>query len=108
MRGLLLGVLLLGACSTTKVVSVKPLDRFNQKEVLAGVEALSASNSLETVVMCSLVSRGVYNAYSGEKVGSSEFNEKVRLGGHAALWSCLLYTSPSPRDRTRSRMPSSA
>ena len=25
-----------------------------------------------------------------------------------ALLSCLLYTSPSPRDRTRSRMPSSA
>ena len=23
-------------------------------------------------------------------------------------WRCLLYTSPSPRDRTRSRMPSSA
>jgi len=23
-------------------------------------------------------------------------------------WCCLLYTSPSPRDRTRSRMPSSA
>ena len=26
----------------------------------------------------------------------------------AASWRCLLYTSPSPRDRTRSRMPSSA
>jgi len=26
----------------------------------------------------------------------------------AQLYSCLLYTSPSPRDRTRSRMPSSA
>ena len=26
----------------------------------------------------------------------------------AVPWSCLLYTSPSPRDRTRSRMPSSA
>ena len=26
----------------------------------------------------------------------------------AQLQSCLLYTSPSPRDRTRSRMPSSA
>ena len=25
-----------------------------------------------------------------------------------AFWACLLYTSPSPRDRTRSRMPSSA
>ena len=25
-----------------------------------------------------------------------------------SAWNCLLYTSPSPRDRTRSRMPSSA
>ena len=25
-----------------------------------------------------------------------------------SFWGCLLYTSPSPRDRTRSRMPSSA
>ena len=25
-----------------------------------------------------------------------------------AYYACLLYTSPSPRDRTRSRMPSSA
>ena len=29
-------------------------------------------------------------------------------GGFAEIGSCLLYTSPSPRDRTRSRMPSSA
>ena len=28
--------------------------------------------------------------------------------GHNHQWICLLYTSPSPRDRTRSRMPSSA
>ena len=27
---------------------------------------------------------------------------------HAYMVGCLLYTSPSPRDRTRSRMPSSA
>ena len=27
---------------------------------------------------------------------------------HMGRLSCLLYTSPSPRDRTRSRMPSSA
>ena len=32
-----------------------------------------------------------------------------KLGARAAqIWDCLLYTSPSPRDRTRSRMPSSA
>ena len=31
------------------------------------------------------------------------------LGGHIALlYVCLLYTSPSPRDRQKSRMPSSA
>ena len=30
------------------------------------------------------------------------------LNGLVVPWDCLLYTSPSPRDRTRSRMPSSA
>jgi len=30
------------------------------------------------------------------------------MGGWAEYMYCLLYTSPSPRDRTRSRMPSSA
>src|SRR5665811_1662242 len=30
------------------------------------------------------------------------------MATEAPVWSCLLYTSPSPRDRTRSRMPSSA
>ena len=29
-------------------------------------------------------------------------------GYNIQIYSCLLYTSPSPRDRTRSRMPSSA
>ena len=28
--------------------------------------------------------------------------------GVADIWTCLLYTSPSPRDRSLSRMPSSA
>jgi len=40
-------------------------------------------------------------------------NIKESLEGHVRLGDvkyrgCLLYTSPSPRDRTRSRMPSSA
>ena len=38
--------------------------------------------------------------------------DKLSLKLHSAYiggsYSCLLYTSPSPRDRTRSRMPSSA
>ena len=36
--------------------------------------------------------------------GQSGYKKKYRGQGK----SCLLYTSPSPRDRTRSRMPSSA
>ena len=32
----------------------------------------------------------------------------VRSKPHCNIGTCLLYTSPSPRDRTRSRMPSSA
>ena len=35
-------------------------------------------------------------------------NAIVLIAGANATITCLLYTSPSPRDRTRSRMPSSA
>ena len=31
-----------------------------------------------------------------------------RMGSLRCMWSCLLYTSPSPRDQRGSRMPSSA
>ena len=54
----------------------------------------------------------------GTKSGKSEFAEylgkKIKKLTYIALSDsrpediCLLYTSPSPRDRTRSRMPSSA
>ena len=40
-----------------------------------------------------------------------EFNTEMvqnKIGIHTRHIACLLYTSPSPRDRTRSRMPSSA
>ena len=34
--------------------------------------------------------------------------DSVGMVVHGLTTTCLLYTSPSPRDRTRSRMPSSA
>ena len=37
-----------------------------------------------------------------------EGGEHTAIGDSTLLRFCLLYTSPSPRDRTRSRMPSSA
>ena len=42
-------------------------------------------------------------------IGQAGGNKKaVERGGLIRAAACLLYTSPSPRDRTRSRMPSSA
>ena len=45
------------------------------------------------------------------QVGESNINGKSNTeirNKIANFFTCLLYTSPSPRDRTRSRMPSSA
>ena len=44
--------------------------------------------------------------YSGWTMGQVNLNKLNP--GTLLRYSCLLYTSPSPRDRTRSRMPSSA
>ena len=43
-----------------------------------------------------------------ERRGRSGHHRAVKGTGHIQQCGCLLYTSPSPRDRTRSRMPSSA
>ena len=38
----------------------------------------------------------------------NSFNEAFKEAGLEWYWDCLLYTSPSPRDVSTSRMPSSA
>ena len=45
---------------------------------------------------------------AGDYVFRTSFMGEVQGRAGAKLIGCLLYTSPSPRDRTRSRMPSSA
>ena len=42
------------------------------------------------------------------KAPKVELTEKEKATANGEPYICLLYTSPSPRDRTRSRMPSSA
>ena len=49
-----------------------------------------------------------FHLYSIGKEGKDEKNLTPFDGVRAQIIDCLLYTSPSPRDRTRSRMPSSA
>ena len=41
-------------------------------------------------------------------LSSGNFAVKQNAPNPFSRYTCLLYTSPSPRDRTRSRMPSSA
>ena len=49
---------------------------------------------------------GAYAMTKDDIVSNRKFEDSIALG----VWpiDCLLYTSPSPRDTERSRMPSSA
>ena len=52
---------------------------------------------------------GSFTLGPGHRVDINPSNVVVSYGGvETRVMTCLLYTSPSPRDRTRSRMPSSA
>ena len=42
------------------------------------------------------------------EISEIDIEKKSTFYVWSSIISCLLYTSPSPRDRTRSRMPSSA
>ena len=49
------------------------------------------------------------NAMVGNWLTQVSFEPRLLLFALSKIaYTCLLYTSPSPRDRTRSRMPSSA
>ena len=43
-----------------------------------------------------------------DKLAEEFIRDHGAVPSFLGLYGCLLYTSPSPRDRTRSRMPSSA
>ena len=61
-----------------------------------------------TTLACDVIAR--FKRLDGYDVmfltGTDEHGQKVEKAAQEK--GCLLYTSPSPRDRTRSRMPSSA
>ena len=63
----------------------------------------------ETFIQLVIIGLGLFIGVYFSKISYQE-HEKLghaELQGHQAM-SCLLYTSPSPRDATLSRMPSSA
>ena len=55
-----------------------------------------------------LVDQSIVEAVAPIETGSSEESLQSSITPTSQSWVCLLYTSPSPRDATLSRMPSSA
>ena len=70
--------------------------------VIAQLKVTNPENYKEYVAKVS----EVVKKYDGEYLVRN--GEYQVVEGEDNFPSCLLYTSPSPRDRTRSRMPSSA
>ena len=77
--------------------------------------ATSIGDGSTSVDQASFVNDGKYvpvtlndlNQFDNPRMICSEVNELAKLNGDKSF-TCLLYTSPSPRDATLSRMPSSA
>ena len=64
---------------------------------------LKNNDALKAVALAATAYYG-YSALQGTSLGT----ELATMGSKAKSKACLLYTSPSPRDRQKSRMPSSA
>ena len=69
-------------------------------EILAVVDSVSTEKGLEKDVIFKAIEVAIASA------SQRHFHEDADL--YVSINSCLLYTSPSPRDRYGSRMPSSA
>ena len=79
------------------------LSRYAIEQLTAlGLEVITPGDALGPIVTF----RSPVEAAATEQVVQQLAAERVIVVKH--LDACLLYTSPSPRDRTRSRMPSSA
>ena len=69
---------------------------------------------METVRMMYFSEIGMMNLYDDSNIGpilariEIDYELPIVFPDVVTVSTCLLYTSPSPRDRTRSRMPSSA
>ena len=78
------------------------------------VVVFGATGYIGRFVVNELVERGYQViAFARERsgIGGRQSRDEVIAefpGAEVRFGDCLLYTSPSPRDRTRSRMPSSA
>ena len=84
------------------------LDEFHARRLL--VIDIETGQTTQTVRLPWYEGRQVSQVLvDGNEIYLSDYlNNAVHVLRFAGNVACLLYTSPSPRDRTRSRMPSSA
>ena len=64
------------------------------------------SDKMDKTVVVAVINRYPHPTY--KKIVSRTTRYKAHDPENTCVLGCLLYASPSPRDRTRSRMPSSA
>ena len=85
-----------------------PFEKIDKKKLMQVIDASRLSNVIRNI-------DDAFLTFVGERGSKLSGGQRQRIGIARALYKggnililCLLYTSPSPRDRTRSRMPSSA
>ena len=77
--------------------------RADKLELLRIAEAVALEKSIDKELIISSMETGIAKAAKSKFGQENEIKVSINRDN-----GCLLYTSPSPRDRTRSRMPSSA
>ena len=99
--------------SSTAFASFLEIERLQYKKGLekagGATESLLTSNLAGFLGGIGTTVGGIYNTGADQStISQLESTLAQAQGIEATSIACLLYTSPSPRDRTRSRMPSSA
>ena len=87
-----------------KVESFKTNDLFDQIIQVGSSSQSQTADSIEQTELANFFSQAILWLSEMEPGSLGWLHSRGLMG----TWDCLLYTSPSPRDRTRSRMPSSA
>ena len=86
----------------------------SMKEEVYGYVRVSSKDQNEERQVIAMLNFGVCQSHiivekqSGKNFNRPKYQKLVEKMKNNDTLVCLLYTSPSPRDRTRSRMPSSA
>ena len=83
--------------------ATRELDILDERIRTVNLRNVRRADLALSVLVMALAAVGLLALYSASRSTAADYWQK-----QAIFFLCLLYTSPSPRDRTRSRMPSSA